>query len=267
MKTGVSTACLYPMETTDALNALLKNGVDCFEIFSNTFSEIQKDYYGSLLTMLNEYGADVRSIHPFTSGYEPYLIFSGYEKRYLETLEFYRYYFSCAADMGAKIVVLHGDRKTPKNGISDEEYFERFAALAKIGREYGVTLAQENVNAFRSQNPEFIAKMKEYLGYEAAFVFDIKQAVRSGCDPYEMCLAMGDRLVHVHANDNNKHSDCLLPGQGNTDYKRIFNILKSNGYGGDFIIEVYRSNFNELDELISSYRYFKELVADSFSLK
>ena len=267
MKTGVSTACLYPMETTDALDALLKNGVDCFEFFSNTFSEIQKDYYSSLISMINKYGASVRSIHPFTSGYEPYLIFSGYKKRYLETLEFYRYYFSCAADMGAKIVVLHGDRKTPKNGISDEEYFERFAACAKIGREYGVTLAQENVNAFRSQSPDFIVRMKEYLGSEAAFVFDIKQSVRAGCNPCDMCRAMGDRLVHVHLNDNNMYSDCLLPGQGNTDYKKIFDILKINGYSGDFIIEVYRSNFNELGELVDSYQCFKDLVADSFLLK
>lgn len=260
MRAGVSTACLYPMETADVLRRLLENGVDCFEIFFNTFSEIQNDYTSTLLNMLSEYNASVKSIHPFTSGYEPYLIFTDYEKRYLETLEFYRYYFFCAAHLGAKIVVLHGDRKTYLNGISDELYFERFAKLAEIGREYGVTLAQENVNLFRSQNPAFIRKMRDYLGDDASFVFDIKQAVRSHNDPYEMCEAMGENLVHIHINDNDENNDCLLPGKGKTDYKRIFDILKSNNYSGDFIIEVYRSNFAKLNELIDSYQYVQKLI-------
>ncbi|MCQ4022618.1 MULTISPECIES: sugar phosphate isomerase/epimerase [unclassified Ruminococcus] len=264
MTAGVSTACLYPMETTDALKSLLQNGVKCVEIFFNTLSEIQKPYTTELLNVLNEYGAKVKSIHPFTSGYEPYLIFSDYEKRFRETLEFYKSYFSCAAYLGAEIVVLHGDRKTSTNGISDELYFERFAQLARVAREYGVTLAQENVNAFRSQNPAFIRKMREYLGDEASFVFDIKQAVRSGNDPYEMCSAMGNMLVHVHINDNDNNNDCLLPGDGTMEYKRIFDVLKTNGYSGDFIVEVYRSNFSELSELIASYNLVDQLLEQSY---
>lgn len=263
MTVGVSTACLYPMETTDALIKLVKNGVECVEIFFNTLSEIQMPYSTQLLSILNEYGARVKSIHPFTSGYEPYLIFSDYEKRYRETREFYRQYFECAAYLGAEIVVLHGDRKTYLNGISDELYFERFSELAKIGREYGVTLAQENVNMFRSQRPDFIRKMKEYLGDEASFVFDIKQAVRAGCDPVEMCKAMGDRLVHVHINDNDTSHDCLLPGRGKTDYNEILEVLKSNGYDGGFIIEVYRSNYSQLSELLEAYEYVKKTAGKS----
>lgn len=260
MTAGVSTACLYPMETIDVLKNLLQNGVKCVEIFFNTFSEIQKPYTTEIRNVLGEYGARVKSIHPFTSGYEPYLIFSDYEKRYKETVEFYRHYFECAAYIGAEVVVLHGDRKTQLNGISDEQYFERFAQLANVGKEYGVTLAQENVNAFRSQHPAFIRKMREYLGDEASFVLDIKQAVRSGNNPDEMCQAMGHRLVHIHINDNDSNHDCLLPGKGTTDYKRIFDILKNNQYTGDFIVEVYRSDFSELSELINSYTFVKSLI-------
>lgn len=260
MRAGVSTACLYPMETLDVLTKLLDSGVDCVEIFFNTFSEIQKDYTSILSSVLGEHNASVKSIHPFTSGYEPYLIFTDYEKRYIETLEFYRNYFSCAARLDAKIVVLHGDKKTHLNGISDELYFEKFARLAKIGREYGITLAQENVNLFRSQNPDFIKKMKNYLGDEVSFVLDIKQAVRSNNDPYEMCEVMGKNLVHIHINDNDENHDCMLPGKGRMDYKRIFDILKRNEYSGDFIIEVYSSNFNELSELIDSYKYVQQLI-------
>lgn len=89
-----------------------------------------------------------------------------------------------------------------KAGLNDREYYDRFGILSRIAREYGVTLAQENVNAFRSQDCGFIRNMREYLKEDASFVLDVKQAVRSGRDPYEMCEAMGKNLVHIHINDN-----------------------------------------------------------------
>lgn len=265
MKVGVSTACLYPCETISALEQLLEGGVDHFEIFLNTISEIQSPYLKQISDLLSQFGADVKSIHPFTSGYEPYLLFTDYERRYRDTLEFYKNYFETAAYLGASVLVIHGDRKTPQTGgISDECYFEKFGELARLGREYGIIVAQENVNAFRSQKPDFIRKMKEFLGNEASFVFDIKQAVRSGADPHEMCSAMGERLVHVHINDNDPLHDCLLPGDGKMNYKKLFEIMKSNGYDGDFIIEVYRKNFQEISEIIKSYEYVKRLATDNF---
>lgn len=264
MKVGVSTACLYPMETQKAVVSLLENGVDCLEIFFNTISEIQKPYVSQLNCIINSFGAQVRSIHPFTSGYEPYLIFTDYLSRYRDSLEFYKRYFACAQSLGAEILVIHGDRKTAETGISDEEYFEKFGELAFLGREYGVTVAQENVNLFRSQYPDFIRKMKNYLGSIASFVFDIKQAVRAGTDPYEMCEAMGDRLVHIHINDNSPGRDCLLPGAGGVDYQRLFEILKKNSYSGDFMLEVYRCNFENIDELSKSYAYVNKIVNETF---
>lgn len=264
MKVGVSTACLYPMETKIAVTQLLENGIDLLEIFFNTISEIQNPYILDLDSMLKSFGAQVKSMHPFTSGYEPYLIFTDYVNRYKDSLEFYKNYFTCAQSLGAKILVIHGDRKTAETGISDEEYFEKFGELANVGRQYGVTVAQENVNVFRSQYPDFIRKMKDYLSSNASFVFDIKQAVRAGVDPYEMCEAMGDRLVHIHINDNNAGNDCLLPGAGDVDYQRLFEILKKNSYSGDFMLEVYRCNYNDMAQLVNSYEYVKKIVSEFF---
>ena len=264
MKVGISSACLYPADTIESLSALLENDVKHFEIFFNTISEIDGEYFSRIVSLLNEHHASVKSIHPFTSGYESYLLFTDYERRYRDTLLFYRKYFECAARLGAEIVVIHGDKKTAATGISDECYFEKFAELASIGKEYGITVAQENVNAFRSQNPNFVRKMREHLGNEVSFVLDIKQAVRAGNDPFDMCLAMGDRLSHVHINDNNGQSDCMLPFGGSTDYSRLFNILKENNYGGDMIIEVYRKNFGGISELIASYRKLKLFCENAF---
>ncbi|MDP4120942.1 MAG: sugar phosphate isomerase/epimerase [Bacillota bacterium] len=251
---GVSTACLYPTYTEDALFELISKGVRRFEIFFNTISEIQPEFLKMLRKMCDDNNCRIKSIHPFTSGYEPYLIFTDYERRVQDTLDFYKRYYETAQFLGADILILHGDRKTAEIGISDEEYFENFLRLSEIGDKYGVTLAQENVNLFRAQHPDFIIKMKSYLKERAKFVLDIKQSVRSGNDPYKVCEAMGSGLVHIHINDNTITHDCLLPKQGSMDFQRLFDQLERQNYNGDMILEVYKYNYNAVDELIDSYK-------------
>lgn len=260
MKTGISTACLYPQETEKALELLLNKGFRHFEIFFNTFSEIEPAYVKQLKKLLDTYHATVKSIHPFTSGYEPYLIFTDYTRRFRDTLDFYERYFETAASLGAQLLVLHGDRKTPETGISNQAYFEKFAALSLRAEQYGITVAQENVNMFRSQKPGFLEEMRNYLGDRAKFVFDIKQAVRSGNDPAEVCRAMGTGLVHIHMNDNTQLNDCLLPGKGTMDYRPVFEILKENRFQGNFIIEVYRKSFGDVSELKTALAHINALL-------
>ncbi len=256
MHFGISSACFYPMDLIESLEALAKSDVKELEIFVNTESELTPSFSKEVKKITDAYGITVTSVHPFTSGYEYMMIFSDYKKRFDDAKEFYKRYYSFAAELGAKLVVLHGDKRFAETGgIPDEEYFERFYKLAQAGRKMSVTLAQENVNLFRSQNPEFIAKMKKYLHNDVDFVFDIKQAVRAGFTPYDMCNAMGNRIIHLHINDNNANNDCMLPGDGTMDYKKLLSKVKEQGFNGTAVIEVYRKNFETLDELIQSYKY------------
>ena len=239
MALGISTACLYPMAMEDSLQTLIDSGFREFEIFINTYSEMEPEFLTMLEEKLKPQGCRVKSLHPFTSGFESYLLFSNYERRF------------------------HGDRSFEKSGLNDREYYDRFGILSRIAREYGVTLAQENVNAFRSQDCGFIRNMREYLKEDASFVLDVKQAVRSGRDPYEMCEAMGKNLVHIHINDNRPGRDCLLPGRGEMDYARLLSILRENHYRGDFIIEVYRKDFAQISELADAYRFLQSAGFES----
>lgn len=261
LKAGISTACLYPQETEKALSTLLEHGFCHFEIFLNTISEIAPAYIKALCGMLREHNAAVKSVHPFTSGYEPYLIFTDYDRRYRDSLDFYDRYFDAAAQLGAELLVIHGDRKTPENGISNAAYFDKFGELSLRGERYGITVAQENVNLFRSQHPSFLKAMRAYLGERAKFVFDVKQAVRSGNDPFAVCSAMGQGLVHVHINDNLPGQDCLLPGKGSMDYNALLDLLIKNGYRGDLMIEVYHKNFRELSELLDAKAFLDMLLS------
>ena len=263
MALGISTACLYPMAMEDSLQTLIDSGFREFEIFINTYSEMEPEFLTMLEEKLKPQGCRVKSLHPFTSGFESYLLFSNYERRFQDGAFFYRRYFEMARRLGAEILVIHGDRSFEKSGLNDREYYDRFGILSRIAREYGVTLAQENVNAFRSQDCGFIRNMREYLKEDASFVLDVKQAVRSGRDPYEMCEAMGKNLVHIHINDNRPGRDCLLPGRGEMDYARLLSILRENHYRGDFIIEVYRKDFAQISELADAYRFLQSAGFES----
>lgn len=249
MRSGISTACLYPMELEKALPVLISMDFHLFEVFINTFSEMKRDYVRELKRIADSSGSSIKSVHPFTSGFESFLLFSDYERRFQDGLDFYKRYFETANLLGADILVLHGQRTEKKDLIPEVSYFEHYARLFELGKTFGVTVAQENVNLFRSEDPAFIRRMREYLKDSCAFVFDVKQSVRAGKDPFVMCAAMGDRLVHVHVNDNTPGADCLLPGSGNMDYAALKKQLDGFGFTGDFIIEVYRRNFGRLEEL------------------
>lgn len=252
MKIGISTACLYPALLEESLARLLKLGFRHFEFFINTFSELEPSYVKSLAHMLQEYHATVKSVHPFTSGYESLLLFSGYERRFEDTLEFYKHYFEAADLLGAKLLVLHGQRIEKQGDMSEEDYFEHYHRLLETGRAFGISTAQENVDKFRSSEPNFLRRMRAYLHNDCAFVLDVKQSVRAGHSPFETCTAMGERLVHVHINDNKPGKTCLLPGCGEMDYARLMQQLAEQNFSGDCIIEVYRGNFDDPAELLQA---------------
>ncbi|WP_246419059.1 sugar phosphate isomerase/epimerase family protein [Caproicibacterium amylolyticum] len=252
MKIGISTACLYPALLEKSLAKLLKLGFRHFEFFINTFSELEPSYVKSLAHMLQEYHATVKSVHPFTSGYESLLLFSGYERRFEDTLEFYKHYFEAADLLGAKLLVLHGQRIEKQGDMPEEGYFEHYHRLLETGRAFGISTAQENVDKFRSSEPNFLRRMRAYLHNDCAFVLDVKQSVRAGHSPFETCTAMGERLVHVHINDNKPGKTCLLPGCGEMDYARLMQQLAEQNFSGDCIIEVYRGNFDDPAELLQA---------------
>lgn len=258
MKTGISTACFYPLETETALQTVLELGFKNIEIFINSPCELSPDFILTLKSMADSYDAKIISIHPFTSGFENLLLFSNYPRRTEDGIKFYQQYANAAQLLGAKYITLHGTRNFQL--LSDEQYYERYHMINQRLKAYGVVLAQENVNAYRSQSVEFIANMRKYLGDDVYFVFDVKQAVRAGYDPYDMIKAMGDRIVNVHINDNSQGSDCLLPGYGTMDYAKMVSLLDSLGYDGTYLIEVYRRNFKDNQDIAKSHQFLKQYI-------
>ena len=107
LKAGVSTACLYPKVVEEALYDLAIGGVQHVEIFINTHSELHPT---SLAHILRRFDMTCKSLHPFTSELEPLMLFSGYERRLQDVLEYYKRYFSAMQTLGATVFVLHGNK-------------------------------------------------------------------------------------------------------------------------------------------------------------
>ena len=257
MAIGISTSCLYPKATEEALEALGKMGVKTCEIFLNTISETTPEFIKILNKIKAEYGMEIVSVHPFSSFSETYMLFGNYRRRYLDVCEFYKKCFEMTALAGAKISIIHGSRLTGK--ISNAEYFERFQGLVESGREFGVTVCQENVNAHYSQNPSFLREMRAALGDDFRMVFEVKQAVRAGYEPLAFAEEFKESIAHIHLSDHNAQSDCIAPSEGNFDFKKLFEIMDAANYGGNYVVELYRNGFGEESELWKSLQYLQNL--------
>lgn len=251
MDLGISTASFYPLETEEALEYIGKSGVKCTEIFFNAETELKESFVDILTDIKEHYGIKITSVHPTMSLAEPYVFFSDYERRFREGLLKFARYSEVAAKLGAKFIILHGGR--PTSPVSDQEYCERYMILKEETRKNGVTVLQENVSKYRAGDIEFMRAMKEILGCEAEFCFDIKQSVRSGYNPFELAEEFIDNIHHLHISDHSLAGDCLLPYNGGFDFKRFLKMFTDNGYKGDAVIEVYKNAYKEYDEIINSF--------------
>lgn len=256
MKFGISTACFYPEYTETAVEELGRNGVKLIEIFLNTFSEVKPAYAGQLKKRIDEYGMEVAAVHPFSSGFESFLFFTPYYRRFLDGLEQYQQYFDFMNRVGAKIFVLHGNRKD--SPFSDELYFERFALLEEKARRAGVVLAQENVGPFKSGKLDFLERLNRALGGKAKFVLDIKQTVRAGENVFDFIERLGKNIIHCHLSDHRPGADCLPIGEGSFSFDRFFGALAEKGFCGTQVLELYRDNYRSYEDLYRSLQYLEQ---------
>lgn len=258
MRAGVSTACFYPLELEKAFRSLAENGVGNTEIFVNTDSELRDPYLSEMLSIQKEYGMRVASVHPYTCALEPMMLFSGYERRVGDMIDYYKRFWEYMHRFGAEFFVLHGN-KLPHN-CEDERYFERFLRLREEGEKCGVRVVQENVAYCSSGSIDFMLRMIKALGEKAEFVLDTKQAHRGNEDPIEVVKALGKNIAHVHFSDFGKQGDCLKFGFGEYDNEGLFRELKNCGYDGNVIIELYSGSYASAEDLANNYRALEEFI-------
>ncbi len=260
MDIGLSSACFYPLETEKSIVRAGETGVKTIEIFMNADSEFEPDFVNNMADICNYYGMKVSSVHTMGSFTESYHLFSSYKRRFYEAKDTsFKRHFDVMHTLGAEILVLHGIKKP--GSISDEEYYERFGELTLMGKSEGLKVCQENVVHYRSESPDFLLRMGEYIGDDFNMVFDIKQSIRTGINPYEFAEKLHKYIRHIHISDHNEEKDCFVPCKnGNFDFKRFFDLMKSLGYSGDYIIELYENGFESDKELTFAVNQLKKFL-------
>ncbi len=257
MKTGVSTSCLFPMLTEEALTALTGMGVHTVEVFLNSPSEKMPEFAAQLNRIADTAGTQIVSVHPYSSEAEGVSFFSRYARRFDDEAEEYRRYFEFCNLVGAQLLVFHGARSFMP--LEPDFYFERFIRLRDIARGFGVRLCQENVARCHSGTPKFVKSMARAIP-DIDFVLDIKQAVRANVTPFEMLDAMGSHLAHLHLSDHRCGCDCLALGEGDFDLAELARRLKNANYGGAVLLELYSWNFDRNEQLAQSLKLFESLL-------
>lgn len=257
---GISSACFYPLTTEESFLKLCKADIKCIELFFNSPSEIHDDYLNQIIKWKNEFNIDIPSVHPFMSFAESFFLFSSYERRFYDILDFYKKFFEVTQKLGSEIFIIHG-LKLP-GSIDEETYFERFRKLVEIGNEYNVTVCQENVVQHHSQSSEFLKRMKNALKDDFSMVLDIKQARRSLESPYDFISGLSSHIKHVHISDYNADSSCIPPCEGLFEFSEFFNEMKKIGYSGKYIIELYNHSYKDEGQIYKSFSKINEILVD-----
>ena len=167
----------------------------------------------------------------------------------------------CAHDLNAYLWVFHPGLKT---GISMFyprmdwlQNVETAQSLFKIASDYAVKIAIENVPEpypFLMKSVEDFKKFYGEVDGDIGLVLDIGHANING--QIELFLkTFADRLVHIHAHDNDGRNDQHLGiGYGNVDWENIANLLKRTSYDKVVIIE-------SVEHIQESLRKLEQMLA------
>ena len=257
MKAAVSTACLYPKPTEDALYDLCLSGIRTVEIFLNAPSETKPMFAGDLAAMLKRFGVKCCAVHPWTAPNEGFMLCSNYPRRARDFLDEAKQIFTAMQTVGAEYYVLHG---APAGGCKPQICIERFALLAETAKPYGVTVTQENVVKHESQSLKYLRELVRQLGDTAKITFDTKQAVRAGMDIGEAVRVLGSHIVHVHLSDHGDRGDCLRIGKGRFQIPEFLSSLHAQGFDGSVVLELYRTGFAGVQELAEDWQKIDRMI-------
>ena len=134
-----------------------------------------------------------------------------------------------------------------------------FTELTVFCQARGVTLCLENVEWSTYNRPGVFQKLAAEIPALRG-VLDIKQA-RISEYPYEEYLTeMGERLAYVHVSDVNEQGKICLPGRGVFDFDTLVKRLKDVGFQGALLIEVYKNDYENVQELKISCDRLQEIL-------
>lgn len=162
-----------------------------------------------------------------------------------------------ARQLECRLMVFHPGLRTGISGfypgMAWKTGIKSVQKLLKLSREYGVEIAIENVPqmyGFLVANVEQFSRFFNELGEDIGLVFDVGHSNING-QTHKFVEALGKRIVHVHAHDNDgKHDLHLGVGDGTVNWQQFAEDIKNVDFEGIVIVESY----HKIEESIAALR-------------
>lgn len=266
MDIGISTASLFnKLNTEDCFKTIADMGAGQVEVFLNSFCEYEQSFIDLIKKRVLDSGLSVYSVHPLGSQFESQL-FSIHPRQKADAFDIFKKVLRGARALNAGVYVLHGAAHlggAAKN-LQTDRVVGVLNELMTVAEDFGITLALENVSWCMYRTADYGRQLAQALAnHRLKFVLDIKQAVRSGADPFDFVAAVGEDIINVHLCDythSNGKLSLRLPGEGDFDFASLFTALSKKSYGGPAFIEVYSDMFTALPQLEASFQHLQTLA-------
>jgi len=197
---------------------------------------------------LNAEGFTVDSLHGYFAleGFEgpPCDLSAEDEAERGAALEIMRGEAQYARALGCTDIIIHpaGLGRTEDDPFRPDALARSAETLARIGEAAGARFLLENMPPLRfGRDAQTLRRIVDRIaGPNLGLAFDSGHAVLAS-DPVEVIHTMGPRIWGIHLHDNLGDEDAhLLPGMGIIDFEAVARALADVGFGGTFLLEIYR---------------------------
>lgn len=170
---------------------------------------------------------------------------SAYKKQRAESLEFLKASIDCAAKLGAPMMSMGAGRRY--YGQSHEEAWqllvEAFGECADFAKSLGLKICAEPLPPIESNLvnnlQDFQDLSRDVEATNLGCLLDVGHMNLTHENGVDYVKTLGDKLCHVHLNDNNGLVDQgLIPGQGNVNFEPFVKALSEVGYEGYLSLEL-----------------------------
>lgn len=262
MQLGLSTAAFYGRwETEESAAQMARWGVDCAEVFLETYSEYTRAFGTQVHRALC--GIPCTSIHPQGTQFENGLTGRSAKQR-RDARDMLCRVLDAGQALGAHVYVCHG-RHTALLSPLPWDMQANADMLGIMGEEAavrGMVIGWENVCWCQLTTPQRVEVARQALP-GLHFTLDIKQAMRAGCDPLDFVRAMGGGLCNVHVCDWDARGRLCLPGEGTFDFAALCRALRRTGYDGPVIIEPYLALIRSDEALLRSVAFMRRQIEEA----
>jgi fructoselysine 3-epimerase len=248
MKTSLSSFLYFNYTLGDAIDRMAAMGYDGIDIWGGRPHAYRRDLsaqeISALQDRLKRSGLGVASLIPAQFRY-PTSLCSSSETIRRDSVAYIQDSMETAVALGAPVVSVCPGHTVHGQGVEDgwKRLAESLDAVCRFAAQRGLKVALEPADRYETDlvqtTAEAMRMIKEVGHANLGVVLDNGHAEVVGESSAAAVRALGDRLFHVHIDDNQgKRDQHLVPGEGNLPIVPFIAALREVGYEGYLCAEL-----------------------------